>query len=106
MLNKAVATSGAYGFRFDAQGTYNHLFDPMTGGCAPPSKTIAVIADTATTADALSTAFTLMQEKAIGAALALTTRTQAYSVAAGSDARDLALPAAREKFAGLLSRQE
>ena len=83
VLNKAVATSGAYGFRFDAQGTYNHLFDPMTGGCAPPSKTIAVIADTATTADALSTAFALMQDKAIGTALAQTTRTQAYSVAAG-----------------------
>ena len=65
------------------------LFDPMTGGCAPPSKTIAVIADTATTADALSTAFTLMQEKAIGAALARTNTNPRLQCRGGRDARDL-----------------
>ena len=83
VLNKAVATSGANGFRFDAQGVCNHLFDPVTGECAPPSKTITVVADTATTADALSTAFTLMKDDAIGSVLARTLRTQAYGVAAG-----------------------
>jgi FAD:protein FMN transferase len=83
VLNRAVATSGAYGFHFDAQGICNHLFDPVTGECAPPSKTIAVVADTATTADALSTAFTLMKDEAISSVLARTPRTQAYSVVVG-----------------------
>src|SRR5581483_9592640 len=32
--DRAVATSGAYGFRFDPEGRFNHLFDPRTGGCA------------------------------------------------------------------------
>jgi thiamine biosynthesis lipoprotein len=64
-INKAVATSGAYGFRFDEQGRCNHLFDPTTGECADPFRTLSVVADTATTADALSTAFALMKDEAI-----------------------------------------
>jgi thiamine biosynthesis lipoprotein len=66
VLNKAVATSGGYGFRFDAGGTCNHLFDPATGGCAVPSRTITVVSESATAADGLSTAFTLMHDDAIG----------------------------------------
>ena len=31
MINQAAATSGGYGFRFDAAGAFNHLFDPVTG---------------------------------------------------------------------------
>jgi thiamine biosynthesis lipoprotein len=84
VLNKAVATSGADGFQFDAQGASNHLFDPMTGGCAAPSRTVTVIADRATAADALSTAFTLMQDDAVGAALTLLAGAQAYSAEAGN----------------------
>ena len=83
VLNKAVATSGAYGFRFDEQGACNHLFDPRTGECAKPLRTITVVAHTATTADALSTAFTLMTIEAIGPVLARAGRAQAYSVEAG-----------------------
>jgi thiamine biosynthesis lipoprotein len=83
VLNKAVATSGAYGFRFDEQGACNHLFDPRTGECAKPLRTITVVAHTATTADALSTAFTLMNIEAIGSVLARAGRAQAYSVEAG-----------------------
>lgn len=65
IVDKAVATSGAYGFQFDARGYCNHLFNPATGKCADPSRTISVIADTATKADALSTAFALMEDEAI-----------------------------------------
>ena len=65
IVDKAVATSGAYGFQFDARGYCNHLFNPTTGKCADPSRTISVIADTATKADALSTAFALMDDEAI-----------------------------------------
>jgi thiamine biosynthesis lipoprotein len=66
IVDKAVATSAAHGFQFDARGYFNHLFNPTTGKCAAPSRTITVIADTATKADALSTAFALMEDEAIG----------------------------------------
>ncbi|MGZ5909964.1 MAG: FAD:protein FMN transferase [Reyranella sp.] len=32
--DRAVSTSGGYGFRFDSDGRFNHLFDPVTGGSA------------------------------------------------------------------------
>jgi thiamine biosynthesis lipoprotein len=83
VLNKAVATSGAYGFRFDAHGVTNHLFDPRTGECAAPARTVTVVSDLAMTADALATAFTLMRDDAVGSALALTPWTRAYRVEAG-----------------------
>jgi thiamine biosynthesis lipoprotein len=67
LLNRAIATSGAKGFQFDEHGRYNHLFDPSTGTCASPARTVTVVASTATTVDALSTAFSLMDEKQIRA---------------------------------------
>jgi FAD:protein FMN transferase len=69
IVNKAVATSGAAGFRFDEGGRCNHLFDPSTGACANPLRSLTVIADTAATADALSTAFALMDEERIRSVL-------------------------------------
>lgn len=84
VLNQAVATSGAYGFCFDSQGQCNHLFHPRTGLCAGPSKTITVVSDSATAADALSTAFTVMEEGAVSAALALSPGTRAYSIESGT----------------------
>ena len=60
LLNRAVATSGAYGFRFDPTGRFNHLFNPATGACACLYRSVTTVADTATAADALSTAFSLM----------------------------------------------
>ena len=32
IVDNAVATSGAYGFRFDPKGRFNHLLDPKSGG--------------------------------------------------------------------------
>ena len=40
MVDKAVATSGAYGFRFDPDGRFNHLLDPRTGGSARLYKSV------------------------------------------------------------------
>lgn len=77
-VNKAVATSGAHGFQFDEQGHCNHLFNPMTGACAEPSRSVSVVADTATTADALSTAFALMKDDAISSALTRAAGVKAY----------------------------
>ncbi|ACA17279.1 ApbE family lipoprotein [Methylobacterium sp. 4-46] len=61
VVDRAVATSGPYGFRFDPAGCFNHLFDPATGTCADRYQSVTVIARTATAADALSTAFSLMR---------------------------------------------
>jgi len=60
LVDRAVSTSGAYGFRFDPSGGFNHLFNPATGACASLYRSVTTIADTATGADALSTAFSLM----------------------------------------------
>lgn len=56
LVDRAVATSGGYGTRFSADGRFHHLFDPRTGASANRHASVSVIADTATTADALSTA--------------------------------------------------
>nr|WP_244626040.1 FAD:protein FMN transferase [Bradyrhizobium betae] len=31
IVDRAVSTSGSYGFQFDARARFNHLFDPQTG---------------------------------------------------------------------------
>ena len=69
ITDQAVATSGGYGFRFDAAGRFNHLFDPATGRSADAYKSVTVVMPTATAADALSTAFSLMPVVRIKTAL-------------------------------------
>jgi FAD:protein FMN transferase len=78
IVNKAVATSGAAGFRFDEQGRFNHLFDPSTGACAYPARNLTVVTATAVAADALSTAFALMNEEGIKSVLTQSGDAQAY----------------------------
>lgn len=58
--DRAVATSGGYGVQFDAAGRFNHIFDPHTGATSSLYLSVSVIAPTATMADALSTAFSIM----------------------------------------------
>ncbi|HPF47907.1 MAG: FAD:protein FMN transferase [Alphaproteobacteria bacterium] len=53
----AVATSGGYGDQFDPSGNYHHLFDPRTGKSSQLYASVTVTSLDATTADALSTAF-------------------------------------------------
>lgn len=65
----ALATSGGYGTPFDAMGRYHHLFDPRTGRSAHRYLSVSVIAPTATEADALSTAFSIMDRPAIAGVL-------------------------------------
>ena len=69
IVDRAVSTSGAYGFRFDAAGRFNHLFDPRTGGSASHYRSVTTVSRNATAADALSTAFSLMPEDQIRALL-------------------------------------
>ena len=65
VVDQAVATSGAYGFRFDVAGRFNHLLDPRTGASARLYRSVTTVMPSAMTADALSTAFSLMPVAAI-----------------------------------------
>ncbi len=65
LRDKAIATSGSYGTRFTPEGVHHHLFDPKTGRSANMWMSMSVIADDATRADALSTAFFSLPESSI-----------------------------------------
>ncbi|ULK97935.1 FAD:protein FMN transferase [Bradyrhizobium sp. I71] len=70
IADRAVSTSGGYGFRFDSKARFNHLFDPRTGGCALRYRSVTTVSPSATAADALSTAFSFMPEDGIRSLLA------------------------------------
>jgi FAD:protein FMN transferase len=65
VIDRAVATSGSYGFRFDRDGRFNHLLNPRTGASAHLHRSVTVVKETAAAADALSTAFSLLPEDGI-----------------------------------------
>ena len=67
-----MSTSGGYGTVFEPGGRFNHLFDPMSGRCSERWAAVSVLANSATTADALSTAFCFLPLDQMGAVLART----------------------------------
>ncbi|WP_119419707.1 FAD:protein FMN transferase [Desertibaculum subflavum] len=67
IVNRAVATSSASGFRFDMEGRFNHLLDPRSGACATRYRSVTVVASTATDADAFSTGCSLISRAEIEA---------------------------------------
>lgn len=67
----SIATSSGLGTPFDAAGRFNHIFDPSDGGCASRYLSVSVKTERATTADALSTAFSLMPMHAARRVLAM-----------------------------------
>lgn len=83
LIDRAVATSAGAGFRFDPRGRFTHLFDPATGRSPSLYRTVSVIAPTATEADALSTAFSLMPLPQIRQIVAARPNVQARIVEAG-----------------------
>lgn len=62
LRNTAIATSGGYGTPLDASARFHHLLDPSSGQSGHRYLGVSVVAPTATTADALSTAFSLMPQ--------------------------------------------
>lgn len=58
--NEAVSTSGGYGTLMDVAGRHTHIFNPKTGLSQPRYRSVSVMAPQASTADALSTAFSVM----------------------------------------------
>ncbi len=65
IASRAVSTSAAAGTTFDTSGQFAHLFDPHTGGARPIWSSVSVIAQTATMADGLSTAFSMLPADSI-----------------------------------------
>lgn len=65
IVDRAVSTSGGYGCQFDSGARFNHLFDPKSGGCARRYRSVTTVSRSATAADALSTAFSLMPQDGI-----------------------------------------
>lgn len=63
LSNMSIATSSCLGTPFDATGRFNHIFDPSNGKCASKYLSVSVKTARATTADALSTAFSLMPRR-------------------------------------------
>lgn len=84
-IDQAIATSGAYGFRFDPAGRFNHLFNPQTGACAHRHRSVTVVMPTATPADALSTAFSLMAPTDIEQAILRLGQGQVYLITAAGE---------------------
>ena len=60
LSNRALATSGGYGHRFDSSGKHHHLFDPRKGLSTSRFGSVSVAGPSAMRADALSTAFSIM----------------------------------------------
>ena len=85
LVDRAVATTAGAGFRFDPAGHFTHLFDPATGRSPAMYRTVSVVAPTATEADALSTAFSLMPALHIGDIVAARPGVQARLVTAGGE---------------------
>jgi thiamine biosynthesis lipoprotein len=85
LIDRAVATTSGAGFRFDPSGRFTHLFDPATGRSPALYRTVSVIAPTATEADALSTAFSLMPASRIGNIAASRPGVQARLIAASGE---------------------
>lgn len=77
LRSAAISTSGGYGTEFDPAGRFNHILDPKTGLTSRRYLSVSVVAPQATTADALSTAFSLLpldQTAAIVRQLGITAR--------------------------------
>jgi thiamine biosynthesis lipoprotein len=89
IVNRAVSTSGAYGFRFDPAGCFNHLFEPTTGGCASRYRSVTTVSGNATAADALSTAFSLMSVSQIRSVLQRVDIERVYLIDASGSALEL-----------------
>jgi len=60
LFNRSLSTSGGYGTPLNKDKTKHHIFNPKTGESVNKYMSVSVIADNATKADALSTAFYIM----------------------------------------------
>ena len=61
LKNKAIATSGGYGYFFDEKEVFHHIFSPRNGVSPQMYKSLSVVADKAVIADGLSTGLYSME---------------------------------------------
>lgn len=80
VTDRAVATSSPLGFQFDAHGQFTHIIDPRTGSTPQRYASLSVIARKAVMADALSTAFNLMDLDTIAGAIRQLDGVEAYAL--------------------------
>ncbi len=64
LADRAVATAGGYGTLFDANGRFNHIFEPWSGRTSWRWLSVSIESANATEANALSNAFALMPAEA------------------------------------------
>jgi thiamine biosynthesis lipoprotein len=76
--DRAVATSSPFGFRFDRQGKFSHIIDPRSGAMPQHHASVTVVAGQAALADALSTAFNLMDADAIATSVRMQAGVEAH----------------------------
>jgi FAD:protein FMN transferase len=94
LVDSAMATSAGHGMPFDDGGRHHHILDPRTGRSATHAAAVTVIAPRATTADAASTALSVMAPG----------RADAFIAAVGPGRALLKLADGREVGAGEGSR--
>ena len=92
--NRAIATSSGPASRFDPRGRHHHLFDPRSGRSAASYRSVTVIAERATDADALSTALAVAPPDQAGAILATMTMAEALLTMPDGSRRRLVSPGA------------
>ena len=80
LYDMAIATSAPLGTTLNAKGTAGHILDPGNGQSQSGWRRVSVIHRSATIADGLSTAFTLMDRNQIGTTLASYPRTRLIAV--------------------------
>ena len=78
----AMATSGGYGYWFDAGHRFSHILDARSGQARTRWSSVTVVADNATLADGLSTVLSVLPPEA--ASTILSGRARAYVVPFGS----------------------
>jgi FAD:protein FMN transferase len=72
LIDRAVATSSPAGFYFDTARRFSHILDPRNGGASAAYRRLTVVGPNATTADALSTVYSLMDPKSIRSSVSKT----------------------------------
>lgn len=83
--DRAVATSSPFGFRFDKEGKFSHIIDPRNGATPQRHASVTVVAGQAALADALSTAFNLMDADAIAASVRMQAGVEAHVLSLQGD---------------------
>jgi thiamine biosynthesis lipoprotein len=83
--DRAAATSSPLGFRFDAQGKFGHIIDPRSGATPQCHASVTVVAGQAALADALATAFNLMDADDIAAVIRAQNGVEAHVLSAEGD---------------------